>query len=73
MGEACPCNFCSNSRMPSKLNQMMKCSVTVIFDSQNVIDFKGGQNEALEKEAIEHMRQRCEELEKSMPEQILKF
>jgi hypothetical protein len=27
------------------------------------IDFKGSQSEVLEKEMIEHMKQRCEELE----------
>ena len=37
------------------------------------VDFKGSQSEVLEKEVIEHMKQRCDELEKSLPEQILKF
>jgi hypothetical protein len=37
------------------------------------VDFKGSQSEVLEKEVIEHMKQRCEELEKSLPEQILNF
>jgi len=39
------------------------------------IEFKASDQatEILERDAIEHMRQRCEEMEKSIPEQILKL
>ena len=49
----------------------MKVEDDLFGKNRNVkigIDFKEGQNEVLEKEMIEHMKQRCEELEKSLPE-----
>ena len=59
MVEACLCNFCNNSKIHSQSKLTMTCSVRKGYSFgtiKNVLDFKGGQSEVLEKEVIEHMR-----------------